>query len=324
MYARAVGLSVLLALSSTGGGCAAQAQHDDEAESESHGTDDLSLGEVEGALGAYGDATSCKPIPKVEALKSPEITISLDGLTLHLRDREGTYDRVFPVGPGALEDGKSKTPIGLFHTGGDTTETKDGGWGYYYPCKVWWTDPETHKSSPVFAGLPFIRLSGTPSAGYALHGPIDRYTAPNGGSLRRGFVSHGCVRMAAEDIVEVYARIRGRARVPVRIQQEVERQASGLSVDVPHRFVGAECATNADCDYAGGVCHSGTCTLPCTRNCPDRAGEAPTFCASNGWCVPQASSTFNATCARYEGRLAYSSAVARPDRSAKADVCALH
>jgi hypothetical protein len=320
MYGRVV---ILVATMLAFFGCAVPAQPEDELTSESNGTDDLSLGQVDNELGSYGDATKCKPIPKVEALKSPEITISLDGLTLHLRDRDGTYDRVFPVGPGALEgDGKSKTPIGLFHTGSDTTETKDGGRGYFYPCKIWWTDPDTRKQSPVFAGLPFIRLSGTPTAGYAIHGPIDRYTAPNGGSLRRGFVSHGCVRMAAEDIVEVYARIRGKTRVPVRIQQEVERQATGLSVDVPNRFIGAECAADTDCNFAGGVCHEGTCSMACTHGCPDRAGEAPTFCASNGFCMPQASSIFNATCTRYEGRLALAKSVSRPDRTARADVCA--
>ncbi|MGZ3474330.1 MAG: L,D-transpeptidase [Polyangiales bacterium] len=321
MYARVLSL-VVPTLLSTVAGCAVQPQEEDELTSESNGTGDLSLGQVDNELGSWGDATKCKPIPKVEALKTPEITISLDGLTLHLRDRDGTYDRVFAVGPGALEGGTSKTPIGLFHTGSDTTETKDGGWGYYYPCKVWWTDPDTNKQSPVFAGLPFIRLSGTPTAGYALHGPIDGYPAPNGGSLRRGYVSHGCVRMAAADIVEVYARIRGKARVPVRIQQEVERQASGLSVDVPSRFVGAECKETTDCNFAGGVCHEGTCTLACTHGCPDRAGEAPTFCAPSGFCMPQASSTFNASCARYEGRLALTTSVSRPDRSARADVCA--
>lgn len=321
MYGRVV---ILVATLLTFLGCAVPPQEEDELASETNGTGDLPLGQVDNELGSWGDATNCKPIPKVEALVAPEITISLDGLTLHLKDTKGTYDRVFPVGPGALEEGdKSKTPIGLFHTGSEKTATKDGGWGYFYPCKIWWTDPDTHKQSPVFAGLPFIRLAGTPTAGYAIHGPIDRYTAPNGGSLRRGFVSHGCVRMAAEDIVEVYARIFGRGRIPVRIQQEVERLPSGVAVDVPNRFIGAECTADTDCNYAGGVCHEGTCSMPCTHGCPDRAGEAPTFCASSGFCMPQSSSVFNATCSRYEGRLTLAKGVSRPDKTARADVCSL-
>lgn len=309
-------------------GCALNGPVDeDEATSESNGTEELNVGSVEGAeTASWGAATSCKPIPAVETLKSPEIVVSLDGLTLHLRDRAGTYDRVFPVGVGAIDGGKSKTPVGKFYTGATTAEVKDGGWGYYYPCKIWWTDPDTGKASPVFAGLPFIRLAGPPSAGYALHGPIDGFTAPTGGSLRRGYVSHGCVRMASADILEVFARIRGKSKVPVRIQQEVERDTAGVAVDLAAKWIGSECKADADCNYAGGKCSLGatgvgTCTLPCTRTCPDRAGEVPTFCASNGQCVPQASTTWNDGCDRYAGRLTAKS-TARPDKSATASVCA--
>ena len=60
---------------------------------------------------------------------------------------------------------------------------------------------------------------------YAIHGPIDNYRAANGGNLRRGYVSHGCVRMAAADVLEVYARIKGVASVPVHVQREPERTA---------------------------------------------------------------------------------------------------
>src|SRR4051812_7192862 len=186
MYGRTLAsLAFLGIFALSTGGCAASAAHPDELESESNGTGDLPLGEVEGALSDWGQATTCKPIPKVDALVDPEIVVSLDGLTLHLRDRAGSYDRVFPIGPGAIEGAKSKTTVGQFYTGSDTTQVKDAGWGYFYPCKIWGTDPDTNKKSPVFAGLPFIRLAGTPTAGYGIHGPIDSYTAPNGGTLRR-------------------------------------------------------------------------------------------------------------------------------------------
>ncbi len=329
----------LIALGSFG--CAARAAHPDEAASELGGTDDLGVGSIEGeegvastedALGNYGAATTCKPIPVVEPLRDPEIVISLDGLTLHLRDRAGAYDRVFPIGPGALEDGKSKTPIGQFYTGSDTHEVKDAGWGYFYPCKIWWTDPDTKKQSPVFAGLPFIRLAGTPTAGYGIHGPIDGYTAANGGALRRGYVSHGCVRTAASDVVEIYGRIHARPRTPVRIQQAVERRSDGALVTLVNRWVGEECQADTDCSYAGGLCRKhdgatvGVCTAKCTHGCSDRVGEVPTFCVSDGagggMCVPQASPTWNATCARYESREAFTAAASRPDHSALADVCA--
>lgn len=336
MYSLVARSLVVIATLTLGAGCAVEAVHDDEEASEANGKGDLNLGSVEGAAETWGDATKCKPIPAVEPLKSPEIVISLDGLTLHLRDRAGGYDRVFPIGPGAIENGKSKTPIGTFTTGGNTTEVKDEQWGYYYACRMWWTDEDTGKKSPVFAGLPFIRLAGTPTAGYGIHGPIDRFTQPNGGTLRRGYVSHGCVRMAAEDIVEVYARIKGRPKTPVRIQQEVERLSNGVAVDLPAKWIGAECRANADCNFPGGTCRIpqgasiGSCTLPCTKGCPDRAGEATTFCvndpqsptSSTGVCVPQSSSTWNDRCDRYAGRLVSKTGAARPDKSAKADVCA--
>ena len=318
-------------------GCAAQAQHPDESESESAGTGDLPLGDVEqglGSSGAWGAATTCKAIPPVEPLKDPAIVVSLDGLTLHLWDRAGDYDRVFPIGPGAIDEtGKSKTPTGSFHTGSDTSEVKDAAWGYFYPCKVWWTDPDTGEHKPVFAGLPFIRLSGTPTAGYGIHGPIDRFTDGNGGSLRRGYVSHGCVRMAAADIVEVYGRIHRHARTPVTIQKPVEIRADGTPVSLDARWVGDACEVDGDCTFPGGACKvpsggaMGVCTLPCSHACPDRAGEVPTFCvkdvtSGSGVCVPQASSTFDNQCARYEGRLHLVRGASRPDGSAHADVCA--
>lgn len=321
-------------------GCAA----DDEQFSEMGGTADLATGEVVGEAEArdprtWQYATRCKDIPAVEPLANPEIVVSLDGLTLHLRDRGGTYDRVFPIGPGALENGRSLTPTsdaargGVFYTGADTTERPDGQWSYYYPCRIWHEDRGTR--TPVFAGLPFIRLAGPATAGYGIHGPIDSFASPNGGALRRGYVSHGCVRMSAADIVEVYGRIHSHPRTPVKIQQAVERASDGRAVDLTQRWVGSECSANSDCNFTNGVCRiptgatKGICTLPCTMSCPDRAGEATTFCvrdpasttATRGICVPTASGTFNNTCARYAGALTYARGQQRPDMSATNDVC---
>lgn len=340
MMARWLRFSCLFGLAALAG-CAA----DDEDFSESGGTSDLEVGEVVGEATArdprtWQNALRCKPIPTVEALRRPEITVSLDGLTLHLRDREGTYDRVFTVGLGTLENGRSltptsdMTPTGVFYTGANTTEVSDEAWGYYYPCRIWHEDRGVR--TPVFAGLPFIRLSGPPTAGYGIHGPIDNFVAPNGGSLRRGYVSHGCVRMSADDIVEVYARIRRSPRTPVKVQQAVERTSTGAAVDVAQRWVGAECVRDSDCNFTNGACRiaagetRGFCTQPCTMTCPDRAGEASTFCvrdpapsnASRGICVVTASGVFNNTCARYRGLLSYARGVARPDGSARNDVCA--
>jgi hypothetical protein len=311
-------------------GCSANAGD----EADPTGDDDPSVGSIEGESNDFGAALKCKPIPVVPVLADPEIVVSLSGLTLHLRDRKGTYDRVFAVGPGAIENGKSLTPIGQFTTGSSAVEATDSQFGYNYPCRIWHTD-ETGNRSPVFAGLPFIRLVGPPTTGYGIHGPIDGYSLPSGGNLRRGYVSHGCARMAAQDIVEVYGRIRGRTKVPVKIQQEVERRADGTAVDLPAKWIGSECHTSADCNYPSGACRvppgktRGFCTAPCTKTCSDRVGETPTFCvddpsstvASVGECVPVASVTFNRSCARYENGLTYVASEPRPDKSASAAVC---
>jgi len=302
----------------------------------------VGVGDVEeSATAGYGHALECK-VPSIDPalspLPHPQIVVSLDGLTLHLFDTTVGFDRVYPIGVGQLDaHGVSLTPTsdraagGTFHTGANTRVASDAQYGDYYSCRIW--DVVDGVRKPVFAGLPFMRLSGAPTSGYGLHGPIDHYTDPNGGSLRRGYVSHGCVRIGADDVQEIFFLIHQHPSTPVKIQRAVERDASGDAIDVASRWVGAECTSDAQCGGSGAYCRMsgarGTCTIPCTHSCPDRAGETPTFCvddpgASHGICVPQASSTFNASCARYEGRLALARGVARPDRSATSDVCVPH
>jgi len=307
--------------------------------------EELSLGDVADYKndGNWGAATTCKAIPNLIPLKDPYIVVSLDGLTLHLVDRQGTYDKTFPIGPGALQNGKSLTPVSttradqLFYTRTDLPAAKDGPtanqavWSYNYSCRMWWTE-EAGGKVPVFAGLPFIRLDGPSSSGYGIHGPIDKYTQANGGSLRRGFVSHGCMRMEAADVVEVWALIQGH-KTPVRIQQAVERRASGVAVDLANKWIGAECKADADCNYTGGFCHQnaysgrGFCSARCTSTCADIASDtATTFCVADpsdttkGMCVKK-SVTSDGVCRRYD-QLVTKASVARFGQSAKkADVC---
>jgi hypothetical protein len=268
------------------------------------GGDDLPLGDVEGDAKAdgtgWGAALDCKPIPQVAPLVSPHITVSLDGLTLHLVDPATGYDRVFPIGPGRIDQtetdaeyGESLTyePIIKYGTG-DFSITPQSS----VACKTWWTDPETGEQSPVFAGLPFMSWSGN----YAIHGPIDNYRAANGGTLRRGFVSHGCVRMEAADVLEVYGRIHTVAKVPVHVQRETERLADGTKVDLAAKWIGSPCSADSECNFAGGFCatnqvtHTGFCSAHCTQYCSDRTGYPSTFCvadpnqAGSGMCMPKA------------------------------------
>jgi hypothetical protein len=263
--------------------------------------EDLPLGDVSPddfkADGNWGHALECKAIPSLPRLVNPRITVSLNGLTLHLTDDAG-FDKVFPIGPGKVDGDDTSATFGesLSYApllGGRPDFTLQA--AAIQPCKTWWTDPETGEKQPVFAGLPFMPWNGA----YAIHGPIDNYRAANGGNLRRGFVSHGCIRMEAADVLEVYGRIRGVPSVPVHVQREPERDARGRRVDVAQRWIGAECAGDGDCNFPGGFCHAnrwslrGFCSARCTTTCADRPGQPTTFCVadpeapSSGMCVAQ-------------------------------------
>jgi hypothetical protein len=305
---------------------------DDDAPS---GDSDLGLGDQlpddTKADGNWGHALECKDIPDLPPLVNPKITLSIDGLTLHLTDATTGYDKVFPVGPGQIEHDPEAAGFGESHS--------------YYPiiatgrqdfqitpstiqlCKTWWTDPATGAKSPVFAGLPFMSFYGN----YAIHGPIDNYRAANGGNLRRGYVSHGCFRMEAADVLEVYARIKGVAKVPVHLQREPERTAEGAKIDLPNKWIGAACSTDAECGYANGFCaknpftEQGFCSAHCTTFCDDHAGSPTTFCVANpdepgtGMCVNKALST-NFECRPYD-HLGVETLERNNNPSVKADVC---
>jgi hypothetical protein len=277
--------------------------------------DDLPLGDVSAddlkADGLWGAALECKPVPALPPLVSPRITLSIDGLTLRLSDAASGFDQVFPVGVGAIEQdptsgeyGESLSYFPVAATGrSDFSITPSS----IQPCKTWWTDPATGERIPVFAGLPFMSFHGN----YAIHGPIDGFRGPEGGSLRRGYVSHGCFRMEAADVLEVYARIKDVANVPVHLQREPERRIDRTKVDVASAWIGAECTQDADCDFASGFCANnrltqrGFCSARCTGTCADRPGYPATFCiadpgaAGTGMCVPRAQSE-NFECRPYD------------------------
>jgi hypothetical protein len=151
-------------------------------------------------------------------LVSPEIIVSLDGLTVHLFDRVTGFNKVYPAGVGVKNTaGRSITPTGHFATGPDITDS------WWYVARR--TNPE------YFGGFPFLRLTAENSDGantYALHGPITDV-------LQRGYVSHGCIRMRGDDIIRIFWMVKRAtygANTPVTIQKEVERDAAGRKVDV--------------------------------------------------------------------------------------------
>ncbi|MDB4961881.1 MAG: hypothetical protein JWP01_1880 [Myxococcales bacterium] len=276
---------------------------------------DLPLGDVSAedmkADGQWGSALDCKPLPMVPALANPKITLSIDGLTLHLTDAASGYDRVFPVGPGQIEtdptSGEFRESLSYFPIASTGRSDFQITPSTIQPCKTWWTDPATGIKTPVFAGLPFLSFYGN----YAIHGPVDNYRAPNGGSLRRGYVSHGCFRMEAADILEVYARIKGVAKVPVHLQREPEKKPEGTKLDLATKWIGAACTQSADCNFPNGFCATnkltqrGYCSARCTAYCADKPGYPSTFCiadpnaAGQGMCVAKATPT-NFECRPYD------------------------
>ena len=270
------------------------------------------LGKADGkADGNWGAALTCKPVPNLPALKKPQIVVSIDGLTLRLFDRTTGYDKVFPIGPGARDtdptsltygESLSYYPIAAYNKQDFVIKPST-----IQPCKTWWTDAATGERLPVFAGLPFLSWSGN----YAIHGPIDNYRSASGGNLRRGYVSHGCIRMEAADVLELYARIKGVASIPVHVQREPERTAEGPRLDVASKWIGSECRADADCNFTGGFCKAnrysgrGVCSARCTSTCADRAGQPQTFCVADadlpgqGLCVPKHTAV-NAGCRPYD------------------------
>ncbi len=309
--------------------------------------EELAIGEIDDLKqdGGWGAALTCKPLPDYPVLQDPEVVVSLDGLTLRLHDRATGFEKVFPIGPGAIKNGASLTPVSDEAMGGVFWLRLDKGlarevpdpkkpqpWAFAYECRFWWKDPDTGKKVPVFAGLPFLRLEGAPSLGYAIHGPIDSYTLPSGGRLKRGYVSHGCIRMEAADVLELTARLKGR-RVPVRVQRAVERRPDGSAVDVEPRFLMSECTRDEDCAYDGGTCRfnpyalHGFCTAPCTKYCAlDRYGYPTSFCVADpeddakGLCVVKAES-LNDRCRRYPGFTMVPEVPRFHDPATRADVC---
>jgi hypothetical protein len=288
-------LIALLALA----GCAAEPETDESPAPEGLAdVEDLPVGDLlpedAKADGNWTHALRCKPVPDLPPLTAPEIYVSIEGLTLRLVDKPSGFEKVFPIGPGAIDrvgpvtQGESYSMFPVLRYGRSTFEITPQ---TIQPCKIWLT--ENGRRTPVFAGMPFLSFSGN----YGIHGPIDNFNAPNGGNLRRGFVSHGCLRMESEGILELYARIKGVRKVPVHVQREVERRADGTRVDIEQKWVGSECEADDDCNFDGGVCKlnafsgRGFCTAKCTRACADLPGQPTTFCvadpddAGQGICV---------------------------------------
>lgn len=269
-----------------------------------------------------------------EALQDPYIVVSLKGLTLRLIDRATGFEKVYPVGVGAIETKPGQTTTGRSLSAYPFLRTKQNLFtittARVNPCTIWWTDPDTRKKLPVFAGMPFMGFYG----GYGIHGPITGYTQPNGGYLMRGYVSHGCVRMEAADVLEVWAYIKKTSKVTVRLQEEIDRRSDGRAVEIEQKWIMSECQQDADCNFQGGFCKKnpysgrGFCTARCTRLCDyDKKGYPVTFCVSDpdapgeGFCTYKADDQGSWSCRRFEGMSEEKNAPRHNQGTKKANVC---
>jgi hypothetical protein len=176
------------------------------------------------------DFPSTYEIPTdLAGLERPEIIVSLEGLTAQVFDRSTGQSRVYPVGVGKRGwSGHSYTPAGFFATHSDI----DSSWYFV----------ERRYTPSYFGGFPFLRLDILNSKGqhtYGLHGPIT-YTCATGDCgwldrdwyLVRDFVSHGCIRMQQDDIVELFWLVRNHPSTPVAIQTDVAHDAQGDAIDI--------------------------------------------------------------------------------------------
>lgn len=270
----------------------------------------------------WGQAVFCKAIPELPSLPTPEVVISLDGLTLHLFDRSTGFDRVYPIGVGEIRKGKTLTstswsaPGGVYYANLDKPafydrQTPRVRWAWNYACRFWWRDKHKGQTLPVYGGMPFIRLQTGGWAEEGIHGPAERYKQADGGRLSRGYVSHGCIRMASEGILDLYGRTRGK-RFPVKVQRDIERREDGTAIDEDERWLLSECQQDSDCNFEDGFCHKnpffdrGFCTKACTGRCEDMVGRGTSFCVPDpdapgkGMCTLRAA-RFNNHCKRFMG-----------------------
>jgi hypothetical protein len=164
-------------------------------------------------------ACAASPKPRGPRLKSPEIVISLRGLTVHVFDRATGFSAVYRARAGKLgANGKSATPVGRFATGPDTSD----GWWYM----------KSRTSPAIFQGDPFLRITAQNHRGeyvYGLHGPVvlpDDTPAP----ADEDYPSKGCVRLDAADIRQLFDLVRHHPSTPVTIQEEIEVDADGNAI----------------------------------------------------------------------------------------------
>ncbi len=72
---------------------------------------DLAAGDAK-ADGQWGHALECKQGPDLPPFAKPVIHLSIEGLTLRIVDEETGFEKVFPVGVGAINNRQSERTYG--------------------------------------------------------------------------------------------------------------------------------------------------------------------------------------------------------------------
>jgi hypothetical protein len=163
---------------------------------------------------------------------SLKITVSLKGLTVHAVCDEEDFDKVYPVGVGVKgKNGKSVTP---------TSDSKDKEFFLTWPdISNKWYYIKKRFDPAYFGGFPFLRLNienDKRQHTYGFHGPITKDSHEKW-VLHRGYVSHGCMRMREQDVIELYdiaVRYPG-ARVYIIDDYEFYPDGSIVDCDYPKK-----------------------------------------------------------------------------------------
>lgn len=140
-----------------------------------------------------------------------EVRVGLSQLKVVMEDPIHNIKKVYPLGVGGLDEGVARSGGSRFLT----PYFVNG----YLSKKISWLTIAERWSPSYFAGRPFIRVSnskGDPT-GIGFHYKITS-------QLKRGFVSHRCMRMRDKDLYEMFAiLVNGSStEVPVNVLKAVD------------------------------------------------------------------------------------------------------
>ncbi len=194
-------------------------------------------------------------------------------------DEHGQQPRFFRFPYGAADcDRVAAVEDWGYHVVGWHVDTADwcfqsstGGYGYCSPS-TFGSVPSAYRDD--FVGLALSQADSR-DGGIVLFHDVHRYTVDHLDGLLTRFEQEGYAFTTLDDVA-TFPLLNG-------------------ETPPPQPWVGDPCEVDEDCDFAAGgawgYCHRfddlegdgqlGFCALPCDGYCPDRGGEAPTFCVAS-------------------------------------------